>query len=183
MNYFENFNRDTNRRQNKAPISISVEFSHSRTIQARVEYYNTHGHLPTISSMISKTPINYLDGRATILGEVYDNDIWKLAFMYKGKVRKLFYYSRDFDLPWPAEITNISHIIALGAFSWRYLINLEPEYYVLTMMETRTAPNWKYYECEFTSEHFPMRVDGRIKDGKIEIDNSKDVVEQFLSGW
>ena len=48
--------------------------------------------------------------------ELYDeSEKWTLIFQFKGIVRKLIRYERNFHKTWPDDITNINHIITIGS--------------------------------------------------------------------
>lgn len=71
-------------------------------------------------------------GKATIISDSSVNDelnggIWTLKFDWNGKIRTLIRYELNagHDI-WPAEITQISHIIVIGSMDWNSIV----KYYV-----------------------------------------------------
>lgn len=105
---------------------------------------------------------------AFILSDEEDsvNEVWRLEFLYLGKVRELiYYYDFDFMKEWPKEIQNISHITWVGAYAWqdlpfRYNFNIEKRTSIpvknnngskvlRTMLETRTTPDAYIYEIDY----------------------------------
>lgn len=85
-----------------------------------------------------------LAGQCKIIRDEGDENCWRVTFEYMGKVRKLIYFHhRNFYETWPEEITDINHLMSMGA---TFNIEMsEPE--LLRMIRDRTG-QLKYYKLD-----------------------------------
>ena len=114
--------------------------------------------------VILKDPTNYkpdysidLKHKAIITKETDDGEVWTLEFILDGICRKLIsYYDRNFEDIWPKEVTNISHIIGIGAYAVDLFIMNFDESAINKMFEERTTEEWTYYECNYGKNWHPV---------------------------
>ena len=115
----------------------------------------------------------YIGGKATIVSnDDKDDKIWTLKFEWKGKIRTLIRYEMNAcQNVWPVEITNISHIITIGALDWdyvaRYYVHVDP-----VKVNVNTDPDiepdpyrdglYQKYMSEFTLQ-FRSMIETRTK--------------------
>ena len=101
----------------------------------------------------------------------FTKSVWKLDFLYNGKMRHLiYYYNFNFDhYTWPEDIQNISHFIWNGAYSWNIFTEDDPKGIVRTMTMERSAPNAYEYALSFNHTKFPEHIwvyDGHERYGQ-----------------
>lgn len=87
----------------------------------------------------------------------YTHSVWKLQFMYNGKIRNLIYYYNFYftSYAWPTDIQNIHYYIWNGAYRWDLLKEGE---IVREMTEERAAPNAYVYALSFNHTEFPEHI-------------------------
>lgn len=111
-----------------------------------------------------KDPICYLRTPSKIIRDTEENGVWRLEFVYDGKMRKLIsYLDTNFQELWPDEVDNIKHIIGIGSCSWLDFIpdKLDPIFRTrgndifITMFAERTDVPFTFYTC--ADEHFPIQ--------------------------
>jgi hypothetical protein len=99
--------------------------------------------------------IRSIDSPATDIHVLEEDEPWHITFTQNGIKRHLYYYfDLDFNHTWPSIITDIGHVIWIGANDWE-LQRKEPE--MIRMMETRTRAPY-IYALEFSHKKFPTKV-------------------------
>jgi hypothetical protein len=90
----------------------------------------------------------------------YTMSVWRLDFMYNGKIRHLvYYYNYDFvQYVWPEEIQNIQHYIWNGAYSWGRMIEYPTKENFRQMTMERSAPEAYVYALSFNHRKFPEHM-------------------------
>lgn len=90
----------------------------------------------------------------------YTNSVWRLTFMYNGKIRQLiYYYNFNFaHYEWPEEIQNIQHFIWNGAYSWESMTEYPDEEKLRQMTMERAAPEAYVYALSFNHKKFPEHM-------------------------
>ncbi len=103
---------------------------------------------------------NYFTDIPSLISNCYTNSIWRLQFLYNGKVRNLiYYYNFNFELyTWPSEIKNIHYHIWNGSYAWEMMAE-EPEKELLRkMMVERSAPESYVFALSFNHKKFPEHI-------------------------
>ncbi len=90
----------------------------------------------------------------------YTKSVWKLQFLYNGKVRNLiYYYNFNFAFyTWPSEIKDIQYHIWNGAYAWESMMEYPEEERLRDMMIERSAPESYVFALSFNHKKFPEHI-------------------------
>ena len=127
----------------KTITSLCAQIVH--TMQAGTYVDSLYGHNATCAN----EPFNacQLPHGPLVLGtETRSGARWEVAFSYNGRQGRLVRFDADFLHEWPAEVRDITHLTALGAFSTEALD--QPT--LVRMLYERLAP-----QCTLVLDQLP----------------------------
>ncbi len=120
---------------------------------------NTRRYKDSLEEGLARVKIGYLKSKCIITSDTDDGTIWKLDFIYENISRSLIYFHhQDFTIKWPDMITDISHVMMIGSYTWDWFIKDKDKSALPLMLKTRTNDNFWIYAHYFCHKHFDIRI-------------------------